>query len=164
MLKLILVAVVVVVGACTGENKTDALACKTSNDCNNGRLCVGGYCVTSAMGFCPGECNSCSGANTCNIQVTSGGMDVACPAGFACNIMCSGAGACGDITCGPDRCSITCQGVGACGTIDCGTSCGCQVNCGSGACGAEMCPTGRMGAACVSGTNCSTGPTGCNGC
>jgi hypothetical protein len=149
--------------ACTGANKTDALACTTSGDCSNGRTCVSNYCVTSAVGGCPVECDSCTGT-ACNILVTSGGKDITCPAGFSCSIMCSGDGACGDIVCGPDACTITCQGTAACGTIDCATSCSCQVNCPSGDCGGNTCPTGRQGIACVNGTNCSPGPTGCNHC
>ncbi|MGE5181155.1 MAG: hypothetical protein ACM31C_03790 [Acidobacteriota bacterium] len=156
--------VLAVLAACTVSRKTDSLACTTSNDCNNGRTCIEGYCVTSAAGSCPTPCTSCTGTQ-CNILVTSGGQDITCPAGFSCAINCSGDAACGDIVCGPDQCSITCQGTAACGAINCASSCGCQVNCASGDCGANSCPTGRMGAACVNGSGlCSTSPVGCNGC
>lgn len=179
-----LAAVALAAWACTVNTKSDALACKTTADCSNGRTCHAGYCVTDGpidatnidakpidAAVCPPECASCDfPTGTCNLN--GSGSATACPTSWNCTFTCTDAAPCGDITCGAGACLVSCTGSGACGAISCASSCKCDVACNpvNGACGTMSCPvkpgnkyctaTGLPGGACDSGrfAQCRTCP------
>lgn len=128
--------------SCFVDRRSDSLACATTADCANGRICESGYCVDQSSSGCPTGCATCdttSTPKTCLVAGT-GGDDFLCPSGYHCLVTC-GAGACGDITCTSGaQCTITCNGSNACGTITCTNACACDVTCANGGCGTMHCP------------------------
>lgn len=157
--------------ACTVHRRTDSLECRTTADCSNGRTCQDGYCVGGGSGSatCPSECSSCNfntSPASCTIE-GSGGAAITCPSGMSCTVICSTAGACGNITCSSENCVVQCVGASACGNITCDNACGCQVTCSNRSdCGTILCPQANNGNACApngsDNTPCSTGPAGCS--
>lgn len=91
--------------------------------------------VVPGQGACPASCTSCDGGRClvdCGVLDCQSG-EVTCPAGWPCDIACTGDGACkrSDLTCPLDRdCAVTCQGFEACqmATITCGVG-SCPVTC-----------------------------------
>ncbi len=136
------IAVLVMLGGCSIDHRTDSLKCGSSSDCSDGRTCdldIGGYCVTSGSSstMCPAECASCDFTQATPTCTIASGGSVQCPSGFFCDITCGGsAGNCSAVTCGDDGCDVTCTSAGACGgTISCPGNGPCQIDCQtSGAC------------------------------
>ncbi len=176
--------------SCLVDRKTKEFACATTADCSDNRVCTGGFCIPGieppdapADGpECPAQCETCDLVlQTCTVDcsVADNCNDVTCPAGFACDITCSGnacdnidcsaatsctvtcdgSNACANVTCGPGTCDVTCTGNQACEIVDCKDSCECDVDCDAGNdCQAALCPapTGGPGD-CTDGT-----PAGCD--
>jgi hypothetical protein len=160
---------------CSIDKRSDAFACIKNADCNNGRTCVGGFCVvegtgngidapTGSNGQCPGNCSSCStnaaGEKTCDINCnqtncTNGTID--CPAGFACTVECAGNNDCrSGVSCvGSLSCSITCGNDQTCNSVTCGSG-PCNVTCS----GRDSCQNVNCGSACSCDVSC-TGQQSC---
>lgn len=178
------VLVLALVAGCSIEHVSDVLACHVNTDCASGRSCVGGYCVLAAGEACPGACSTCDlGAMTCmldgsmsnngrvtcpagwncNVTCTGGGCDtIDCSAAASCAITCSGSASCSNVQCGAGRCQVTCTGANSCRSVECQNACACDVACtGPGACStSSRCPD----QACHSGSGCTSAPAGCNAC
>lgn len=169
MQKLFLIAIAALALGCAVHRKTDGFECATTNDCNNGRVCMQGWCVgTNCPAVCTGMCDATTVPPTCIVD-GSGGADITCPPGFQCMVTCDNPGACGDIRCASgEPCTISCTATSACGTISCSNACACDVTCASGDCGTNQCPQ-RTGKHCTldgtTSTTCSsTAQSGCNIC
>lgn len=185
-----LAALVVASTSCLVDRKTEEFACASTAECTDGRVCTGGFCIQGGVlpdanpdtPGCPAPCDACDLAlETCTVDCSAADNcdAVTCPAGFACDITCSGnacddidctaaasctincdgANACGNVTCGPGTCDVTCNGNQACDVVDCRDACECDVDCDAGAdCQAAMCPIPTSGAGdCTDGT-----PAGCD--
>jgi hypothetical protein len=157
--------------ACGFATRSDAFACERPEDCEDGRSCVEGWCVTGGGGGggggggAPIVCSDpvcvidCDAAGSC-----ADGVD--CSGSGDCTVHCNGAGSCaGPIVCGSGPCEVNCNGPTSCqSTIDCGDACSCDVDCdGSGSCGGSIsCPfTGQ----CKNGRECTDRPAStCDRC
>ncbi|MBW2522994.1 MAG: hypothetical protein JRI23_02405 [Deltaproteobacteria bacterium] len=141
------------------------------DECAGAAECIDGACGTCDErpappgGTCPGVCTSCDvGTNTCIIdcpttsckdqthncpagwacQVNCSGIDacsgntvVNCPASYACDVICTAEASCKglDMRCGTGTCTIGCTGTpNACqdAVVDCGLR-ECRATCGGGA-------------------------------
>lgn len=180
---------------CSVAHRSDNFACESQADCSNGRMCSDGLCI---VGFgnngpndapnadCPAQCTSCDRAEqscvvdcdsapelcqraitcpagwSCDIRCT--GNDscsaVDCNAAAACEITCDGNDSCSQIACGTARCDITCNGLDSCAAIDCTNACACMVRCEDDeSCAALSCP-----ATCGSQAGCTSRRPGCDTC
>jgi hypothetical protein len=200
-----ILALVVLVAACSIQHKSDEYACTKTAECNNGRACVDGYCIVASAvdappapidtpihttpdaPACPAGCTTCNpGQHTCTIDcsMTNCNGQVACPAGYkcdilcdtdnscrngvdcqaaaSCNITCSGNGSCRNLQCGAGPCDVNCAGAGACRNVACNDSCACDVTCaGNQSCGDSIqCP--QLG--CRAGLGCTSVPSFCHSC
>jgi hypothetical protein len=185
--------------SCTVQRVSDGYTCSSNADCALDRVCTQGYCVIGQnplldaprpdAAVCPAICN-----NTCDFTkgtcmiVGTGSGNIACPAGWHCNIECGTAGACGTlnctnaasctiectannaclgITCGTKNCDVTCTGHAACGNINC-TSGNCTADCsgggGSAACGSLSCNSGNCAATCSGSNACGSVTCGTGDC
>jgi len=117
-----------------------------ANECPGPQVCSGGACEVCGIaappvgGNCPALCaNNCAN-NICIIdcdqpdECKNIGM-VDCPAGYDCQVDCSGSASCNaiPINCPADHvCSVTCTGTDACkdATLNCSSSV-CSVDCGN---------------------------------
>lgn len=195
----------IVLAACSIQHRSDEYACTKTADCNNGRSCVEGYCVIataadaprppsdtpnntgSDAASCPAGCSACNVAqHTCTIdcRMSNCNGQVACPAGYKCNIMCdtdnscrngvdcqaalscnltcSGTGSCRNIQCGMGPCDVSCSGAGSCRNVACDNSCACDVTCtGNQSCGDTIQCT-SLG--CSTGLGCTSVPSFCHSC
>ena len=159
-MKAIVVGLAICLAGCLVSRRSSDFECSKSSDCGGTRTCNQGYCVTDG---CPAICTSCDTTlRTCTIACDQPGdcPSVTCPSSYACDITCASGANCGTISCGFGACNVRCQGTGSCGAINCLDACSCDVSCASGNCGTETCPAST----CMSGTNCSSSPTGCNVC
>ncbi len=168
----IVAGVAAVLWSCTGDNRSDALKCSSSATCDQGRVCMQGYCVVGTFrdagpdapidaAICPSVClgNQCNFAtHTCNVTGTGSGT-ITCPSGWNCVIGCAGSGACGDIHCTQSSsCKITCSAADSCGNITCSAGT-CNIECdGNGtirACGNIDCTNARCTDTCLGSIACS---------
>ncbi|HEY1555015.1 MAG TPA: hypothetical protein VGF94_09305 [Kofleriaceae bacterium] len=171
--------------ACTVDYKTDQLRCATTADCAAPRVCNDGFCTTDCPDDCSDGCDGTTTPPTCTINANGNG-NVACPAGWqcqincnhpnscsnvdctagaGCTISCDGPNTCAVVDCGTASCDVTCNSGNSCGAIDCSSSCACDVHCNSGICG-NTCPM-QDGMTCVDsggGGNCSSNASGCDTC
>jgi hypothetical protein len=202
-MKSALLALSLVLAGCSIQHRSDAYACTQTSECNNGRTCVDGFCVVNGGGVdaprpgdatmggdassCPAGCSSCNTAqHTCTIDCRSSNCNgqVACPAGYRCDIMCdtdnscrngvdcqaalscnvtcSGTSSCRNVQCGLGPCDINCSGPSSCRGIACNSSCACDVTCtGNQSCAALIQCTSL---ACKSGLGCTSVPNVCHSC
>jgi hypothetical protein len=107
------------------------IAC--ANDCTfDTSMCNGPICGVQddGVGSCPAECSSCAGGVCifdCPGNIIDGGpcngLDLVCPAGWPCSLMCGDAG-CVDttFTCSDGMCTVDCDGIDACDntSVTCG--------------------------------------------
>lgn len=107
------------------------IAC--ASDCTfDTSMCNGPICGVQddGVGMCPAECSSCAGGVCifdCPGNIIDGGpcngLDLVCPAGWPCSLMCGDAG-CVDttFTCSDGVCTVDCDGIDACDgtTVTCG--------------------------------------------
>lgn len=141
--------------ACSINHKSEQYACKSTADCDTGRVCSDGFCVLagtqvdasrvdgprgdSGGGGCPSGCSSCNTTlKTCTIDCTkvSCQNSISCPAGYKCDIACNVDGACRNgVSCqAAASCSIECTAKGSCENVQCGSG-PCSINCaGTNAC------------------------------
>lgn len=157
--------------SCTGNNKTDGLACANSSTCGAGRVCNMGYCIVGTFrdagpdapidaAICPDVCpgTACNfQTRTCNITGTGSG-NITCPTGWNCVIGCASNGACEDIHCTSSlSCTVTCGTQGACNNITCSTGT-CDITCDGNdtteACGNITCTGGKCGVNCLGSASC----------
>lgn len=123
-----------------GECSAPALGCDGQHGCAS---C--GDTASPIGGTCPGVCDRCDGGDTCVIDcdvdaecsaATSPAID--CPAGWHCEVLCTGADACRDntIRCPADyACTVTCPDSShRCedAVIQCSERGPCSVDCGGG--------------------------------
>jgi hypothetical protein len=154
-IRIVALLVLATAAACQIERRSDAYRCAVPSDCDDGRTCLGGWCVSGTDpvdgglpdgsadgGACPAPCTSCSG-DVCTVtcaELLSCGGPIVCPAGMSCQVECLG-----------DR---SCQG-----GVDCSAASACTVTCGaSRACGGPIvCGDGPCSVGCVSDRTCSGG-------
>jgi hypothetical protein len=204
-MKSALLGLMILLGACSIQHRSDAYACTKQADCNSGRTCTDGLCVVPGSGTpdapksidapgthvdassCPAGCSTCNVAQkTCTIDCQSSNCNgqVACPAGYkcdikcdtdnscrtgvdctaalSCNLTCSGTSSCRNVQCGLGPCDINCSGASSCRTIACNSSCACDVACtGNSSCGDTIQCTSF---ACKAGLGCTSVPTVCHSC
>lgn len=187
----LLLAAVLLLGACFIGRRSDEFACESPTDCDSGFTCVQGFCVPPT---CPAGCTSCttlkpdgSGYADCKIDCNGNqcrNTTVTCPVGMACTIVCdnnsdcqrvdctgaasctvqcTGTSSCQTVTCGAGPCSVTCSGTQSCSSgVTCDDSCKCDVLCG----GTNACSTPATCPAttCDTGTGCSSSNAACNTC
>lgn len=199
------VLALVVATSCSIEHRSEGLACTRQEDCTGGRTCIDGVCVlldgmpdannppgkdasvdAPPTGDCPPECTSCDKqAQQCKIdcQVADCSSQVACPAGWhcdiacnrtnscrnginclsaaSCTIECSGDSACRNVACGTGRCNIQCSGMNSCRSISCGQSCACDIQCDNAAsCETIICSSFQ----CETFDGCTSQGVGCDIC
>jgi len=202
-MKSALLGLMIVLAACSIQHRSDEYACNKPADCNNGRTCVDNFCVvpggTTAdaaktdgaphidASSCPPGCSTCNVTQkTCTIDCQSSNCtgQVACPAGYkcdikcdsdnacrngvdctaalSCNITCSSGGSCRNVQCGLGPCDVACTGTGSCRSVACNASCACDVTCT----GAQSCSSGIQcsSLACQAGLGCTSVPTVCHSC
>lgn len=182
-------SVLLACGACGFDGRSGQFECRPGGDCDEGRTCVDGWCVTSApavdvdvgpftcddsgcalvcgAGECQGDLH-CPAGRPCTVECSGadscGGM-VDCDDASACRIVCSGAGSCDQqVDCGDGRCVIECSGAGACaGGVDCDEACACDLTCdGTDACaGVTACSRPQQ---CQEGNECVTAGGPCDQC
>ena len=125
------------------------ISCPTAGACGN-ITCTAAQSCTVTCGI-EGACGNIScGTARCTVGCTGTGAGsavtacgtVSCTTG-ACDLTCTGSGACGDLQCGAGACTESCSGSGACGNTACASSCKCDISCNPllGACGTMTCPT-----------------------
>lgn len=153
-------------GSCLLDRKTNEFACSTTEDCLDGRQCMGGFCITSDAPIIPPCAENCTDLggecvdDVCRFICTAVTCQsiVQCPPGLPCEIQCNGVGACSNgIACtSAATCTITCDD-GACqAPIDCGSS-ACDITCNGTSC------SGQIG--CTAADRCvvdCNGPNACN--
>jgi hypothetical protein len=164
----LVVALAAVVAACFVGRKSSDYECSTTDDCETGRICDRGFCVSGASvidaSLCPAACNGGCDlvAKTCAMRCdqTSKCNNVTCPAGYACTISCTGTNVCSGQICpaGAQSCDITCASANACSNLRCGTSVGCAITCSAtNACQDVFCgPSGRCNVKCQAANACGT--------
>lgn len=170
-------------GVCSSVvGTTDPAAECGAQVCNGVNTCVD-LCAlepTPPGGTCPAACTGGCAAGVCTIDcsVSSCTGAVTCPAGFACNVACSGMNACngGVIAC-PDAyaCDVVCAGGAACrnAAINCSATGACALSCSADTnvcrdadlnCGGNDCAATCGGPTNLPAVNCSGGACACTGC
>ena len=142
--------------SCSINHRSTQFECDVQQDCDPGRTCSDGLCVTPGGDgglkdgaidggpACPPQCTSCGPNKLCIIDCAAGancGSQVTCPTGFNCDIRCTGDNNCSNgINCTTAAsCTLQCTGRGSCRTISCGAG-ACNVNCaGQNSCGTVTC-------------------------
>jgi hypothetical protein len=170
----VVVAAIAVTSSCSINHRSDSYACTQNADCDGGRVCSDGFCVTAASAVdaprgdgprgdatgCPGQCTSCNTTQrtcTINCQLTNCQNLVTCPSGYRCDIACNVDNAC--------RNGVNCGSAAAC-NIDCTAKESCQgVVCGPGPCdvgcsGPSSCRNVSCGPSCACDVLC-TGNQSC---
>ena len=161
----------VTAGGCSVTHRSGDFACTTPADCADGRTCSEGFCVAPQLDSgvrtdapssgCPAQCTSCNTATKsctidCAVNPAACKQQVTCPAGWNCNIACSGISACtSGINCANSKsCTITCSGAQSCRNLNCGAA-ACNVDCaGSGSCRDFTCGTGACNVSCNNTDSC----------
>ena len=121
----LVIALAAVVASCFVGRKSSDYECSTTEDCEAGRTCDRGFCVSSSStidaSLCPAACNGgCDlAAKTCSMRCDQNNKcnNATCPSGYACTITCSGTNVCSGQICpaGAQSCDITCSTSNACG-------------------------------------------------
>ncbi len=204
-------ALLLALAACSVSHRSQEYVCTTQSDCADhpNTVCMQGFCIapgaidapkggndgphpdgSGSGGQCPSGCASCNlTQKTCTIDCAQTSTvncqnQVACPAGFHCDIKCdtdnscrsgvtcvggasctvecSGNSSCRGIECGTGPCDVTCSGPSSCRDVSCGNSCACDVLCT----GSQSCTTGIAcpSLQCTSGLGCTSVPAGCHSC
>lgn len=164
------IAVAAAAGSCSINHRSDRFECTTTSDCDAGRVCSEGLCVTSGIdaapsdgprrdapvdtNMCPPQCTRCMDGKVCIIDCGAGAncnAQVVCPAGFNCDIRCSGDNSCrSGINCGnAASCNIQCTGRASCRGVMCGPG-ACTLNCA----GPNSCETVSCGTSCACDVKC----------
>ena len=173
-----ILAIVAVTG-CSLTHRSGDFACTKTSDCNQGRECVGGFCIIpgsidaptsdsthggsgDANNGCPSVCTSCDvGTKTCTIDctLTDCTAAVACPAGYKCDVQCNADNSCrAGVSCtGTTSCTVECTGKNSCQDVTCGLG-PCNVSCS----GMQSCRTIQCGSSCMCDVEC-TGTQACEG-
>jgi hypothetical protein len=177
-MKSALLALTALVAACSIQHRSDEYACTKQSDCNSGRTCVAGFCVTQGtsdidaridgpknMGSdggngCPPGCSMCNPSqHTCTIDCRSTDCTgpVTCPVGYHCDINCDADNSCTNgINCtGGLSCNVTCASSGSCRNVSCGLG-PCDINCSG--------PNTCRGVSCSSSCACDVQCTGQGAC
>jgi hypothetical protein len=177
---LMFLAMFAVATSCSITHRSDGFACTKTAECNDGRQCIDGFCVTSggnqidaangdaphgdANSACPSPCTSCNtGSHTCIIDCSANpstcSSHVTCPVGWTCDLRCNTDNACrSGVTCaGTTACNVTCSGKQACEQVACGAS-KCNVQCT----GQASCKSIACGNSCACDVSC-TGINACTG-
>lgn len=169
-------------GSCSVNHRSGDFACQTSAECSTGRTCVAGFCVeTSDAGTvdaapivdasipsvpdaleCPAQCTSCDlNQRACTIDCAVNPDEctrqVACPAGWSCDVQCSEPSSCRrGVECGDSTsCNVSCTGRQSCQDITCGAG-DCQIVCsGRTSCSGVTCTTGACKLDCSGIDSCS---------
>ena len=172
------VALTLLLAACSINHKSDGYACTKNTDCDSGRVCSSdGFCVVAgsqvdasrndapksgdAGGQCPTGCSSCNvSQHSCTIdcQQTSCINTVTCPTGYHCDIHCNSDNACRNgINCMMGAsCNIECASKSSCENVQCGAG-PCSVNCS----GTSSCKNVACGTSCACDVLC-TGLQSCS--
>jgi len=176
-MKSALLGLMILLGACSIQHRSDAYACTKQADCNNGRTCTDGLCVVPGSGMpdapkgvdaavhidangCPPGCSTCNvGQKTCTIDCQSSNCNgsVACPAGYKCDIKCDTDNSCRNgVDCTAAlSCNLTCSGTSSCRNVQCGLG-PCDINCS----GPSSCRTISCNSSCACDVAC-TGNSSC---
>jgi len=193
--------------SCSISKKSGDFACTKQTDCNDGRVCSDGFCVISGTqeidaatpgdghagdsgNGCPSQCSSCNvQTKSCVIDCAAGANcnDIACPAGWSCDVKCNVEGACragisctgstgctiectakntcAGIVCGTGPCDVECSGVQSCRQVTCGPSCACDVRCtGSQSCTQGIACTSVACRTSATAPGCTSEPLACHSC
>lgn len=156
--------------SCSINHRTSQYECDTTQDCEPGRTCSEGLCVTTTTlpdgggpkrdapipdaAMCPSQCTSCGPGKVCIIDCAAGascGSQIVCPTGFNCDIRCNLDSSCrSGISClNAASCTIQCTGRGACRGVACGPG-ACTVSCPA----ANSCETVFCGSSCACDVKC----------
>jgi hypothetical protein len=147
------IAVAAAASSCSINHRSGKFECEVTADCDPGRTCSEGLCVTIGGGdgggpvdggpakdaprpdasVCPSQCTRCEDGKVCIIDCAAGAncaAPVVCPAGYNCDIRCSTLGSCrAGINCtNAASCILQCTGRGSCRGVTCGPG-PCNVNC-----------------------------------
>jgi hypothetical protein len=165
-------AVAAAAGSCSINRRSGQYECEVTADCDPGRICSDGLCVSAGGGpdappadgpkqdappsTCPSQCTQCVEGKTCIIDCAAPGANcgaqVVCPPGFACDVRCSLQNSCraGVVCTGATSCTVQCTGSGSCRGVTCGAG-PCKVSCpAQGSCDGVTC-----------GPSCACDVTGC---
>ncbi|HSK02776.1 MAG TPA: hypothetical protein VK932_16105 [Kofleriaceae bacterium] len=164
-------AVATAASSCSINRRSGQYECEVTADCDPGRTCSDGLCVTAGGGpdappadgpkrdappsACPSQCTQCEG-KTCIIDCAAPGANcgaqVVCPPGFACDVRCSLQGSCraGVLCTGATSCTVQCTGRGSCRGVLCGAG-PCNVDCS----GMSSCETVSCGPSCACDVKCA---------
>lgn len=180
LLALQVTAVFALAASCSITKKSGDYSCTKSSECNDGRVCVDGFCVVNGTqdidaavtpidgrpgdtgNGCPAQCSSCNmGEHSCIIDCENGANcdgNVACPAGWSCDVKCNADNSCrnGVACAGTTSCTVECSGKGSCQNVVCGTG-KCDVECT----GVQSCRGVTCGASCACDVAC-TGTQSCS--
>jgi hypothetical protein len=165
------ITVAAAAASCSINHRSGQFECDTTQDCDLGRTCSEGLCVTPGGGdggidapkkdaaldggsFCPSPCTSCPDPRTCVIDCAAGancGSQITCPTGFACDVRCSLESSCrSGVNCsGATSCTVQCTGRSSCRGVLCGPG-PCAVNCP----GPNSCETVTCGLSCACDVRC----------
>jgi hypothetical protein len=142
-------AVAAAAGSCSINRRSGQYECEVTADCEQGRICSDGLCVTAGGGpdappadgprqdapaACPSQCTQCVDGKTCIIDCAAPGANcgapVVCPPGFACDVRCNLQGSCraGVVCTGATSCKVQCTGRSSCNGVMCGAG-PCNVDC-----------------------------------
>lgn len=160
--------------SCSITHRSAQFECETSADCDPGRACSDGLCVTAAFdagiadakrdgpppdaALCPPGCTSCGPNKTCIIDCSVTGSNcgsaITCPAGWNCDIRCSTDSSCrAGVNCtGAASCTFQCTGRNSCRGIACGPG-ACNIGCVANG----SCETVACGTSCACDVRCSSG-------
>ncbi|MBS1118373.1 MAG: hypothetical protein H6Q90_601 [Deltaproteobacteria bacterium] len=197
-----LFGVALVAGSCSVNHRSDEFVfCNRPADCASGQVCSQGVCVASVDAgvgndakvtpdalVCPSQCTSCKPETMeckidCAVSPATCNGHIVCPAGWNCDILCtgtgscrngvdctpgescaitcSGANSCRNLACGQGPCNVICSGSSSCRGVSCGQSCACDVDCQNAAlCDFVQCSSPT----CDFGNGCSTLFPTCNTC
>jgi hypothetical protein len=162
------IAVAAAASSCSINHRSDRFECERTQDCDPGRTCSEGLCVTTGGGLdggpidggppkdappidantCPTACTQCMPGKVCIIDCAAPGANctapVVCPTGFNCDIRCSL----------PSSCRGGVSGVSG---VNCTSAASCKILCsGPSACRNVMCGLGRCDVNCTGAFSCET--------
>lgn len=165
--------------SCSINHRSEGYACTKNTDCEVGRTCSDGFCVTAGTvvdaaktdapkspdggNNCPAQCTSCNTTTkSCIVDCAVGGncgSQITCPAGYKCDIRCNNDNSCRNgINClQAASCQIACTSRQSCETVACGPG-ACSLTCN----GAASCRNVACGNSCACDVMC-TGTQSCQG-
>ena len=162
--------------SCSINHRSSQFECETTADCEAGRTCSDGLCVTPGFidagvldgprkdgplpdaAVCPPGCTSCAPGRVCIIDCSVAGSgcnaQLVCPVGWNCDIRCSTDNSCrAGVNCTAGAsCTLQCTGRNSCRGVACGPGI-CNVGCT----GANSCESVTCGASCACDVRCSFG-------